>query len=179
MNTLLFDVLEADFYRVVKTGNSFVRLVLRSLVGTLFVVLAVQELFGGSHGVEPEVVNQWMALFSLESEFLMESWGSGAMFVSGLVILLGLLTRPTALLLSVTTIVTILIVSVGNGFSTADTGYEFWAATLAMTAMLLALAIQGAGAVSVDRLISHRIDRERILNVGNVHFDSETGSRPL
>ncbi|MBO6226166.1 MAG: DoxX family protein, partial [Shewanella sp.] len=69
-------------------------------------------------------------------------------------LLLGLLTRPTALVLSFTMIIAIFSVHIGNGLFLANNGYEFGLALLAAT---VSLAVSGAGKFAIDNLFANRI----------------------
>lgn len=75
-------------------------------------------------------------------------------FFGGLFLLLGLLTRPTALVLSFTMVVAIFSVHIGNGLFLANNGYEFGLALLAAT---VSLTVSGAGKFAVDNLFANRI----------------------
>ena len=65
--------------------------------------------------------------------------------------MIGLLVRPAALALTVTLIVAIFSVHIGNGLFLANNGYEF---ALALMAGTLAVLVEGAGRGSLDRLIA-------------------------
>lgn len=72
----------------------------------------------------------------------------------GLAILLGLLTRPAALVLSVTMLVAIFSVHFSHGLFLSNGGYEFGLALLAGSVSLL---ISGAGRLSLDNLLLKRL----------------------
>ena len=74
-----------------------------------------------------------------------------AEFFGGLALILGLLFRPAAVVLAFTLIVAIFAVHISNGLFMNQNGYEFG---LALLAASVALAIGGAGRVSLDRIIS-------------------------
>ena len=75
-------------------------------------------------------------------------------FFGGILLILGLLTRPTSAVLAITMVVAIVKVHLANGLFMSNNGYEF---ALALLAMTLALAISGAGKYSADQLISNRL----------------------
>lgn len=77
-----------------------------------------------------------------------------AEFFGGIALVLGLLTRPAALVLAFTMLVAILTVHIGNGLFISNNGYELG---LALLAGSLALTFQGGGRWSLDRLIVQRI----------------------
>lgn len=151
MNTTLIN-------RVLATNDSLAGLALRVPAGIIFMAHGAQKLFGAFGGYGLEGTGQWMASIGLEPGYLMALAAGSAEFFGGLALLLGLLTRPAALVLAVTMIVAILSVHIGNGLFMSNNGYEFG---LALLAMSVALAIQGAGAVSVDRLLAARLNGAR------------------
>ncbi|MNE96209.1 hypothetical protein D3C80_1943810 [compost metagenome] len=65
--------------------------------------------------------------------------------------MIGLLARPAALALTVTLVVAIFSVHIGNGLFMSNNGYEF---ALALLAGTVAVLIEGAGRFSLDRLIA-------------------------
>lgn len=66
----------------------------------------------------------------------------------GLLILAGVLTRYVSLLFAVNMAVASVLVHLPNGFSVGDGGYEF---TLTLFLVAIALALQGAGPLSLER----------------------------
>ncbi|MNW20360.1 hypothetical protein D3C71_2207330 [compost metagenome] len=65
--------------------------------------------------------------------------------------IIGLLVRPAALGLAILSLVAIFSVHIGNGLFMANNGYEF---ALALLAGSVAVLIEGAGKLSVDRAIA-------------------------
>jgi len=63
-------------------------------------------------------------------------------------LLIGLLTRPTAVALAFTMLVAIVIVHLDNGLFMSNNGYEFG---LALLAASVSLAISGGGRFSADQ----------------------------
>ena len=61
------------------------------------------------------------------------------------------MARPAAAVLAVTMLVAIVTVHLANGFFMSNNGYEF---ALALLAMSLAVMIEGAGKLSLDRRIA-------------------------
>lgn len=161
MNTALIQ-------RVLATNDSLAGLALRIPAGIIFMAHGAQKLFGAFGGYGLEGTGQWMASIGLEPGYLMALAAGSAEFFGGLALLLGLLTRPAALVLAVTMIVAILSVHIGNGLFMSNNGYEFG---LALVAISVALAIQGAGAVSVDRLLAVRLNGAA-RSLGNVRVSA-------
>ncbi|PIQ30288.1 MAG: DoxX family protein [Bacteroidetes bacterium CG18_big_fil_WC_8_21_14_2_50_41_14] len=68
---------------------------------------------------------------------------------------LGLFTRIISIPLMITMVVAIATVHFGNGFEAGDNGFEI---PLYYLLMLFALLVNGAGKMSLDHLISRRIE---------------------
>lgn len=142
---------------IVKTLTSvpsFAPLALRIPIGIILIAHGAQKLFGWFGGYGLEGTGQWMASIGLTPGYLMALMAGSSEFFGGLFLLLGLLTRPTALVLSFTMVVAIFSVHIGNGLFLANNGYEFGLALLAAT---VSLAISGAGKLSLDNLLANRI----------------------
>ena len=136
--------------RVVATDAGLAALALRVPVGIIFIAHGAQKLFGwfGGHGLDG--TGQWMASIGLAPGYLMALLAGGAEFFGGLALLLGLFVRPAAAVLAVTMLVAIFSVHFANGLFISNKGYEF---ALALLAVTVALAISGAGQLSIDRLL--------------------------
>ncbi|MEQ9464058.1 MAG: DoxX family protein, partial [Haliea sp.] len=110
--------------RILATDNSFAGLALRIPAGIIFTAHGAQKLFGSFGGYGLEGTGQWMASIGLEPGYLMALGAGSAEFFGGIALLLGLLTRPAALVLAVTMVVAILAVHAGNGLFLSYNGYE-------------------------------------------------------
>jgi putative oxidoreductase len=88
--------------------------------------------------------------------FLMALLAGSAEFFGGLALLLGLLTRPAAVVVAFAMLVAILTVHIGNGLFMANNGYEFG---LTLFVALVALAVQGGGRFSLDNYIFEKFKR--------------------
>jgi putative oxidoreductase len=137
--------------RILATEAQLGSLALRLPVGIIFMAHGAQKLFGWFGGYGLEGTGQWMASIGLEPGYLMALLAGSGEFFGGLAILLGLLTRPAAAVLAFTMVVAIVTVHLGNGLFMSNNGYEFG---LALLAASVALAVQGGGAWSVDRLLT-------------------------
>ncbi|ERS13648.1 hypothetical protein Q668_14065 [Alcanivorax sp. PN-3] len=133
-----------------QTRSTWVPLLLRIPVGIIFMAHGAQKLFGwfGGHGLEG--TGQWMSSIGLEPGVLMALAAGSAEFFGGLLLLIGLLTRPAALALAFTMVMAIVTVHIGNGLFMSNNGYEFGLALLAASVSLL---VSGGGNLSLDRAL--------------------------
>ena len=125
--------------------------VIRILVGIIFMAHGAQKLFGLFGGYGLEGTGQWMESIGLAPGYFMALLSGSAEFFGGLALVIGLLARPAALALTVTLVVAIFSVHIGNGLFMSNNGYEF---ALALMAGTVAVLIEGAGRFSLDRLIA-------------------------
>lgn len=124
---------------------------LRLTAGIIFMAHGAQKLFGWFGGYGLEGTGQWMASIGLTPGYLMALAAGSAEFFGGLFILIGLLTRFSAVALAFTMVVAIFSVHIGNGLFMSNNGYEF---SLALLGISLALAIKGAGKYGIDNVFS-------------------------
>jgi len=136
------------------TTGGYAALVLRLPIGLILSAHGAQKLFGWFGGYGLEGTAQWLASIGIEPGLPMALLAGGAEFFGGLALILGLLTRPAALVTAFTMLVAIVSVHLGNGLFLANNGYEFGLALLAAT---VALTLQGAGRLSLDGLLAKRI----------------------
>lgn len=141
--------------RLLETNESIAPLALRIPAGIIFAAHGAQKLFGLFGGYGLEGTGQWMASIGLSPGYLMALLAGGAEFFGGLALILGLLVRPSALLLALTMVVAIAKVHLDKGLFMANNGYEFG---LALLAISMALVFSGAGRLSIDRAISRQAD---------------------
>ncbi|AXY43074.1 DoxX family protein [Halomonas sp. JS92-SW72] len=135
------------------TAGGYGALALRIPVGLILAAHGAQKLFGwfGGHGLAGTA--QWMESIGLAPGLLMALLAGGAEFFGGLALMLGLLTRPAALVSAFTMLVAIFSVHISHGLFIANGGYEF---ALALLAATVALTLQGAGRLSLDGLVAKR-----------------------
>lgn len=149
-NTLVFNASSASTFlqRLLATDNSVAPLVLRVAAGVIFAAHGAQKLFGLFGGYGLEGTGQWMESIGLAPGYLMALLAGSAEFFGGLALLLGLLVRPSALVLAFTMAVAIATVHLEKGLFMANDGYEFG---LALLAISVALVLSGGGRLSLDR----------------------------
>lgn len=143
------------FLRTITTSKAgYSTLALCIPIGIIFMAHGAQKLFGWFGGYGLDGTGQWMASIGLSPGVLMAFLAGSGEFFGGLFILLGLLTRPAALVLSLTMLVAIFAVHFENGLFLANNGYEFG---LALLAASVSLAVSGAGKVALDNLMNQKI----------------------
>lgn len=129
-------------------------LILRVPIGLILAAHGAQKLFGWFGGNGLAGTAQWLSSMDMEPGLLMAILAGGAEFFGGLALVLGLLTRPAALVAAFTMLVAIFSVHISNGLFAADGGYEY---ALVLMVALLALAVQGGGSLSLDKALSEKI----------------------
>lgn len=127
---------------------------LRLAAGVIFSAHGAQKLFGWFGGYGLDATAGWMASIGLEPGLLMAALAGGAEFFGGVLLIIGLLVRPAALMLAVTMIVAIVTVHLPNGLFMSNNGYEFG---LALLAVSMTLAFRGAGSLSADRWLQDQL----------------------
>lgn len=136
------------------SDNATSTLPLRVIAGIIFAAHGAQKLFAWFGGYGLAGTGQWMESIGLAPGYFMALMAGSAEFFGGILLIAGLLTRPTALVLAVTMLVAIFSVHIGNGLFMSNNGYEFG---LALFAMSLALMLQGGGKFSLDNVISNKL----------------------
>jgi putative oxidoreductase len=122
-------------------------LVLRLVLGVIFIGHGAQKLFGSFGGPGLKGTAGFFEQLGIKPPYLMAVLAGLAEFVGGILVILGFLTPLAALALIVVMIVAVLTVHLENGFFVTNGGYEF---NLALAGMALTLLIVGAGAYSLD-----------------------------
>ena len=129
-------------------GNS--TLMLRIPVGIIFMAHGSQKLFGLFGGGGLAGTGQFFESIGLAPGELMALLAGGAEFFGGLFLILGLLTRLSALALAFTMVVAIISVHLEHGLFLSNGGYEF---ALALLAATLSLLFSGSGKWALDRVL--------------------------
>lgn len=145
--------------RVLATDSNLLGLALRIPTGVIFVAHGAQKLFGSFGGYGLEGTGQWMASIGLEPGYWMALAAGSAELFGGIALLLGLLTRPAALMLAITMLVAIITVHLPNGLFMSNNGYEFG---LALLTIMAALMLNGGGKLSLDRTLSGRLNKPKL-----------------
>lgn len=137
--------------KAIETAPGIDTLPVRVAAGGIFFAHGAQKLFGWFGGYGIEGTAGWMASIGLEPSVLLTVLAGGAEFFGGLLLILGLLVRPAAMVLAFTMLVAIFSVHINNGLFMSNNGYEFALALLVISAGLF---IRGAGSFSVDRALA-------------------------
>ena len=146
--------MKAFINNLTHTKAGFDTLPLRVGAGVIFAAHGAQKLFGWFGGYGLEGTGAWMASIGIEPGVLMAAMAGSAEFFGGLLLIVGLLVRPTTVVLAITMIVAIASVHLQNGLFMSNNGYEFG---LALLIISVALAFRGAGSLSVDRLLHRQL----------------------
>jgi putative oxidoreductase len=125
-------------------------IILRVPIGLILAAHGSQKLFAWFGGNGLEGTGQWMASVGLNPGFVMALLAGSAEFFGGIALVLGLLTRPAAMISAVTMLVALFWVHWGNGFFLATHGIEY---ALALLSATLALTVIGGGRYSLDRYL--------------------------
>jgi len=133
------------------TASSLNSLFLRVPAGIIFAAHGAQKLFGWFGGYGLAGTGGWMESIGLSPGYLMALAAGSAEFFGGLLLLLGLLTRPAAAVLAFTMLIAIVSVHLPHGLFISNNGYEFG---LALLAISLAVLAGGAGRFSVDHWLA-------------------------
>lgn len=128
---------------VPSTAASLGLLVLRIVVGAVFIAHGAQKIFEDSLPATAEA----FAGMGVPLAPVLGPAVAVLELAGGILLVLGLLTRPIALLLAATMVVALVLVHLSAGFWATDGGYEYVAV---LAAGGVALALTGAGRLSAD-----------------------------
>ena len=109
---------------VINSKSGFDTVPVRIGAGAIFAAHGAQKLFGWFGGYGLEGTAGWMASIGLEPGMLLAALAGSAEFFGGLLLIIGLVVRPAALLLAVTMVVAIVTVHLDNGLFMANNGSE-------------------------------------------------------
>ncbi|OEG73022.1 DoxD-like family protein [Shewanella colwelliana] len=131
-------------------------LILRAPIGLILAAHGAQKLFAWFGGYGLEGTGKWMASIGMTPGYLMALLAGSAEFFGGLALVLGLVTRPAAVVAAFTMLVAIFAVHIGNGLFMSNNGYEY---ALTLLVALVAVTVQGSGSFSLDNLIAKKLNR--------------------
>ncbi|QPC45895.1 DoxX family protein [Mangrovibacillus cuniculi] len=125
-------------------------LLIRLVVGLLFVGHGAQKLFGWFGGYGLKGTGGWFDSIGMKPGVTMALVAGLAEFVGGLLFALGFLTPVAGILLAVTMLVAIIKVHAANGLWSTANGYEY---NLTLIAVAVGIALIGPGAYAIDALL--------------------------
>lgn len=129
---------------------------LRLIVGLIFLMHGSQKLFGLFGGGGLTGTAGYFASIGLEPSGLLALLAGSGEFFGGLLLMMGLLTRPAAILTSIVSVVALLTVHLANGFFMSNNGFEY---ILILLVGSLAIFIAGSGKYSVDNIINNHLNK--------------------
>lgn len=136
--------MESDF--MLASGLLLIRLV----VGLLFVGHGAQKLFGWFGGYGPKGTGGWMESIGIKPGVLMAVAAGLMELLGGALFTVGLLTPLAALLITMAMLGAIVKVHGQNGIWATANGYEY---PLVLIAVVIGIALTGAGSYSIDAIL--------------------------
>lgn len=135
---------------IIQTSNTLASMPLRLVLGYAMVAHGAQKLFGwfGGYGLQG-TAGFFENTLGMAPGILFAALAGGVEFFGGILLIIGLATRPAALLIGFTMLVAIITVH-PSGFFAPD-GMEYPLVLLAVSASLV---ISGGGKFSLDKKIS-------------------------
>jgi putative oxidoreductase len=125
----------------------------RLVAGAFLVPHGMWKLFGITGGTHADMVAYFSSLGLEPAEPLVYLVGS-VEFLGGILIAIGLFSRPAALLAAISTGVAAFYVHLPLGFYVDWGGLEF---SMLWAAVLLMIAVRGSGRISLDRMFGREI----------------------
>lgn len=144
--------------QLLSSNAGFSTLALRIPVGIIFMAHGAQKLFAWFGGYGLAGTGQFFESIGLAPGVAMAFLAGSAEFFGGLFLILGLLTRPSALVLAFTMLIAIVSVHLSNGLFMSNGGYEFG---LALLAASVSLMLSGGGKVAVDNWLAARLSVQK------------------
>jgi putative oxidoreductase len=138
-------------------GSDMALLLLRAVIGVVFIAHGSQKLFGAFGGGGLDAAAKAMAGFGLEPGMFFAVLAGTLEFGGGLLLLIGFLTPLAGLIITGLMVMAIAVVTGQKGFIVVGgLGYEY---NLALIAIALALVIAGPGRLSLD----HQLGLDRTI----------------
>ncbi len=125
-------------------------LLVRLVVGLLFIGHGAQKLFGWFGGYGPKGTGGWMDSIGMKPGIVMAVAAGLMELVGGALFASGLFTPLAAVLIALTMLGAIVKVHAQNGIWAAANGYEY---PLVLLVVVIGIALTGAGAYSLDAII--------------------------
>ena len=125
-------------------------LLIRLVIGLLFVGHGAQKLFGWFGGYGLKGTAGWLESMNMKPGILMALMAGLSEFIGGLLFVLGLLTPLAGLLIAATMFMAIVKVHGANGLWSTSNGYEY---NLSIIAVVIGLALIGPGKYAIDAFL--------------------------
>lgn len=125
-------------------------LIIRLVIGVLFVGHGVQKLFGWLGGYGLKGTGGWMESIGIKPGVTMALLAGLAELIGGILFALGLLTPLAGIMIAGTMVMAIVKVHAPNGLWTTSNGYEY---NLTLLAVAIGIALIGPGQYALDAFI--------------------------
>ncbi|WP_413701081.1 DoxX family protein [Psychromonas sp. KJ10-10] len=141
--------------KILRSKAGLGALILRVPLGIILIAHGSQKLFGLFGGYGLQGTGQFMESIGFAPGYLMALLAGSGEFFGGLALVLGLLTRPAAIVTAFTMFMA-MTVHIGNGLFVSNNGYEY---ALLLAIASVALIAQGAGTFSIDNKLANRLEK--------------------
>ena len=125
-------------------------LIIRLVIGLLFVGHGAQKLFGWFGGYRLKGTGGWFESIGMKPGITLALIAGLAEFVGGILFALGLLTPVAGILIAGTMAMAIIKVHAANGLWNTSNGYEF---NLTLLAVAIGVALIGPGKYALDAFL--------------------------
>lgn len=125
-------------------------LIIRVVIGLLFIGHGAQKLFGMFGGYGPKGTGGWMESVGIKPGVAMAVIAGLIELIGGTMFGIGLFTPVAAILIALTMVGAIVKVHGPNGLWATSNGYEY---PLVVLAVVIGVALTGAGAYSLDAVL--------------------------
>jgi putative oxidoreductase len=125
-------------------------LIIRLVIGILFVGHGAQKLFGWFGGYGLKGTGGWFDSIGMKPGVTMALFAGLAELLGGILLAVGLLTPVAALMIAGTMLMAIIKVHASNGLWSTSNGYEY---NLTLIAVAIGLALIGPGKYAIDAIL--------------------------
>lgn len=125
-------------------------LMIRLVIGALFIGHGAQKLFGWFGGYGLKGTGGWMESIGIKPGVTMALFAGLAELIGGILFAAGLLTPLAGIMIAVTMVMAIVKVHASNGLWATQNGYEY---NLMLLVVALGLALIGPGQYALDAFL--------------------------
>ncbi|WHY77144.1 DoxX family protein [Neobacillus sp. WH10] len=125
-------------------------LIIRLVIGLLFVGHGAQKLFGWFGGYGLKGTGGWFESIGMKPGVTMALFAGLAELIGGVLFVLGLLTPLAGIMIAGTMVMAIVKVHAANGLWATSNGYEY---NLTLLAVAIGIALIGPGQYALDTLL--------------------------